>query len=105
GDRHGANLFANCLIALDAATGERKWHFQFVHHDLWDRDPPAAPVLCEVMRAGKKIAAVAQVLKSGHVWVFDRETGESLFPWREEPAPASELAGEVSWPTQPIPLK
>jgi len=105
GDRLGANLFANCLIALDAATGKRKWHFQFVHHDLWDRDLPAAPVLCEVTRGGKKIAAVAQVTKSGHVWVFDRETGESLFPWREEPVPASELQGEVAAKTQPMPLK
>jgi len=105
GDRVGANLFANCLIALDAATGKRKWHFQFVHHDVWDRDPPAAPVLCEVTRDGKKIAAVAQVLKSGHVWVFNRDTGESLFPWREEPIPASDLKGEVTWPTQPMPLK
>lgn len=105
GDRIGSNLFANCLIALDAATGKRKWHFQFVHHDIWDRDPPAAPVLCEVMRAGKKIAAVAQVTKSGHVWVFDRETGESLFPWREEPVAPSRLAGETAWPTQPMPLK
>jgi quinoprotein glucose dehydrogenase len=104
-DRPGENLFSNCLIALDAATGKRKWHFQFVHHDVWDRDPPAAPVLCEVMRDGKKIAAVAQVLKSGHVWVFDRETGESLFPWHEMPVPASDLKGEVTWPTQPMPLK
>jgi quinoprotein glucose dehydrogenase len=105
GDRTGANLYANCLLALDAATGKRKWHFQFVHHDLWDRDPPAAPVLCEVTRNGRKVAAVAQVTKSGHVWVFDRETGESLFPWRETPVPASELKGEVAWPTQPEPLK
>jgi quinoprotein glucose dehydrogenase len=105
GDRHGDNLYANCLIALDAATGERKWHFQFVHHDQWDRDLPAPPVLCEVTRAGKKIAAVAQVTKSGHVWVIDRETGESLFPWREEPVPASILAGEKSSPTQPRPLR
>jgi quinoprotein glucose dehydrogenase len=105
GDRHGDNLYANCLIALDAATGERKWHFQFVHHDIWDRDLPAAPVLCEVVRDGKKIAAVAQVTKSGHVWAFNRDTGESLFPWREEPVPKSILAGEKSSPTQPLPLK
>ena len=103
GDRHGDNLYANCLIALDAATGERKWHFQFVHHDQWDRDLPAPPVLCEVTREGKKIAAVAQATKSGHVWVFDRETGESLFPWSEVPVPASILAGEKSSPTQPVP--
>ncbi len=105
GDRHGDNLYANCLIALDAATGERKWHFQFVHHDMWDRDLPAPPVLCEVTRDGRKIAAVAQVTKSGHVWVFNRETGESLFPWREEPVPKSILAGEKSSPTQPLPQK
>jgi len=105
GDRHGDNLYADCLIALDAATGKRKWHFQFVHHDIWDRDLPAPPVLCEVTRGGNKIAAVAQVTKSGHVWVFDRETGESLFPWREEPVPKSILAGEKSAATQPRPLK
>lgn len=105
GNRQGANLYANCLLALDARTGERKWHFQFTHHDLWDRDPPAAPVLCEVQRDGKKIAAVAQVTKTGHVWVFARDTGESLFPWREEPVPASTMEGETAWPTQPMPLK
>lgn len=105
GDRAGDNLYANCLLALDAATGERKWHFQFVHHDLWDRDPPAAPVLCEVVREGKKIAAVVQITKSGHVWAFNRETGESLFPWREEPVPVSSLEGEKTAPTQPVPLK
>lgn len=105
GDRPGTNLFANCLIALDAATGKRKWHFQFVHHDVWDRDLPAPPVLCEVTREGRKIPAVAQVTKSGHVWVFDRETGESLFPWREEPVPQSILGGEQTWPTQPVPQK
>ncbi|MGH8021848.1 MAG: M14-type cytosolic carboxypeptidase, partial [Opitutaceae bacterium] len=105
GNRLGANLFANCLLVLDAATGERKWHFQFVHHDLWDRDPPAPPVLCTVTRDEHKMPAVAQVTKSGHVWVFHRETGESLFPWREMPAPKSVLEGEVAWPTQPEPLK
>jgi quinoprotein glucose dehydrogenase len=105
GDRLGQNLYADCLLALDAATGKRKWHFQFVHHDLWDRDPPAAPVLCEVERDGKKIPAVAQITKSAHVWVFNRETGESLFPWREEPVPASRLGGEQSSATQPVPLK
>ena len=104
GNRLGANLFANCLLALDAATGERRWHFQFVHHDVWDRDPPAPPTLCTVMRNGKKIAAVSQITKSGHVWVFDRETGESIFPWRRVPVPASTLDGEVTSPTQPVPL-
>jgi quinoprotein glucose dehydrogenase len=104
GHRQGQNLFADCLLALDAATGERKWHFQFTHHDLWDRDPPAPPVLCEVTREGRKIAAVVQITKTGHVWAFDRDTGESLFPWKEMPAPASTLRGEVAWPTQPVPL-
>lgn len=105
GDRVGDNLFANSLIALDAATGERRWHFQFVRHDLLDYDLPAPPVLCEVMRAGKKIAAVAQVTKTGQVWVFDRETGESLFPWRNETVPSSTLDGEVTAVTQPYPVK
>lgn len=105
GNRVGANLFANCLLALDAATGERKWHFQFIHHDLWDWDLPAPPVLCTVTRNGKKIAAVALATKTGHVWAFDRETGESLFPWHEVPVPPSDLGGEVAWPTQPFPLQ
>lgn len=105
GDRLGSNLFANSLIALDAATGKRRWHFQFVHHDLWDYDLSATPVLCEVSRDGEKIAAVAQVTKTGQVWVFNRETGESLFPWREETVPPSLLKGETAATTQPIPLK
>lgn len=105
GNRIGDNLFADCLLALDAATGRRLWHFQFVHHDLWDRDPPAPPVLCEVVRDGRRIAAVAQTTKSGHVWLFNRETGESLFPWSEQPVPASDLDGESASPTQPFPEK
>ena len=105
GDRLGDNLFANSLIALDAATGKRRWHFQFVHHDLWDYDLSATPVLCEVSRNGEKIAAVAQVTKTGQVWVFNRETGESLFPWSEVAVPPSTLKGEVTAPTQPIPSK
>ena len=105
GNRLGDNLFANCLIALDANTGRRRWHFQFVHHDLWDRDLPAPPTLCTITRDGRKIPAVAQITKSGHVWVFNRETGESLFPWREEPVPASTVEGEVTARTQPRPLK
>ena len=80
GNRLGQNLFANCLLALDASTGERKWHFQIVHHDLWDRDLPAPPNLITVDRDGQQIKAVAQVTKSGHVFVFDRITGEPLFP-------------------------
>ena len=105
GNRIGQNLFANCLLALDAASGKRLWHFQFVHHDIWDRDPPAPPNLLRVQRDGKSIDAVAQVTKSGHVFVFNRETGEPLFPIEERIVPMSDLQGESAWPTQPIPLK
>jgi len=105
GNRIGQNLFANCLIALDAKTGRRVWHQQIVHHDLWDRDLPAPPNLLTVTHGGKKIDAVAQVTKSGHVFVFSRETGEPLFPIREVPVPMSDLQGESAWPTQPIPTK
>lgn len=103
GNRIGQNLFANCLIALDASTGRRVWHQQLVHHDLWDRDLPAPPNLLTVTRGGKRVDAVAQVTKSGHVFVFHRETGEPLFPIREVPVPRSDLSGESAWPTQPIP--
>lgn len=105
GNRIGQNLFANCLIALDANTGKRIWHYQFVHHDLWDRDLPAPPNLVTVRHAGKTIPAVAQVTKSGHVFVFNRETGEPLFPIQEHAVPPSDLQGESAWPTQPLPLK
>ena len=105
GDRAGQNLFANCLLALDAATGKRVWHFQFVHHDLWDRDLPAPPNFLTLKRGDRSIDAVAQVTKSGHVFVFDRVTGEPLFPITEKPVPPSDLAGESAWPTQPFPEK
>jgi quinoprotein glucose dehydrogenase len=105
GDRHGANLFGDCLLALDAATGKRVWHFQVVHHDLWDRDLPQAPVLVTVRRGGRDVAAVAQATKSGYVFVFDRVSGEPLFPVEERPVPASDLEGEEAWPTQPFPVK
>ena len=105
GNRIGQNLFANCLIALDARTGKRVWHHQLVHHDLWDRDLPAPPNLLTVTHGGKKVDAVAQVTKSGHVFVFNRETGEPLFPIREVPVPLSDLQGESTWPTQPLPVK
>lgn len=103
GDRKGANLFANCLLALDANTGKRLWHFQFVRHDVWDRDLPAPPNLVTVSRDGESIDAVAQVTKSGHVFVFNRDTGEPLFPIEEVPALESDLQGEETWPTQPLP--
>jgi len=103
GIRKGQNLFGNSLIALDAATGTYKWHYQVVHHDLWDRDLPANPNLVTINRNGKKIDAVAQITKNGYVYVFDRETGVPVFPIEERPVPASDLPGEVAWPTQPIP--
>ncbi|MFY0625017.1 MAG: PQQ-binding-like beta-propeller repeat protein [Reichenbachiella sp.] len=103
-NRKGANLYANCLLALDANTGNLLWHFQAVHHDIWDRDFPAPPTLVTVEKEGKKIDAVAQIAKSGHVYVFDRETGESLFPIEEKPYEPSNLIGEETWPTQPLPL-
>ncbi|MGX1928369.1 outer membrane protein assembly factor BamB family protein [Flagellimonas sp. 2504JD4-2] len=105
GDREGENLFANSLLALDAETGERVWHFQMVHHDMWDRDLPAPPNLFEMERDGEQIPAVAQVTKSGHVFIFNRLTGEPLFPIEEKEYPASKLDGEIAHKTQPLPLK
>jgi quinoprotein glucose dehydrogenase len=105
GDRIGANLFANTLLALDAETGRRLWHFQTVHHDLWDRDLPAAPNLVTVTRDARRVDAVAQITKSGFVFVFDRESGRPLFPIEERAVPASDLTGEQAWPTQPFPLE
>lgn len=104
-DRKGANLFANCVLALDAATGSRVWHFQIVHHDLWDRDLPAPPNLVTVRHNGKKRDAVAQITKSAHVFLFDRDTGEPLFPVEERPVQSSDVPGEEAWPTQPVPVK
>lgn len=104
-NRHGDNLFANSLLALDAKTGKRLWHFQFVKHDVWDRDLPTAPSLVQVKRGGKLIDAVAQPTKSGHLFVFNRETGESLFPLEERKVPPSEIDGEVLAKTQVLPLK
>ncbi|WP_238934453.1 outer membrane protein assembly factor BamB family protein [Aurantibacter crassamenti] len=105
GIRKGSNLYSNCLLALDARTGEYIWHFQMTHHDLWDRDPPAPPNLLMIEREGKKIPAVAQVTKQGYVYVFDRKTGEPLFDIAEMPVPKSTLEGESTWPTQPLPTK
>jgi quinoprotein glucose dehydrogenase len=105
GQRHSRNLFANTLLALDARTGQRLWHFQTVHHDLWDRDLPTAPNLVTITRDRKLVSAIAQITKSGFVFLFDRKTGAPLFPVEERPAPPSDLRGEQAWPTQPIPLK
>lgn len=103
GDRHGKNLFANSLLALDAATGERIWHFQLVHHDVWDYDVASPPSLITVQKNGRRIDAVAQPTKMGHLFVFNRETGEPVFPVKERPVPQSTLKGEKLWPTQPFP--
>lgn len=105
GNRKGENLFANTLLALDAETGERIWHYQFVHHDILDRDLPAPPNLLTVTHGGEQVDAVAQITKQGYVFVFDRQTGEPLFPIEERPVPASDVPGEQAWPTQPIPVK
>ena len=104
-NRLGDDLFANCVIALKADSGERVWHFQGVEHDLWDRDFPAAPALVTVRRRGRLTDAVAQITKSGYVFVFDRETGRPLFPIEYRPVPASDVDGEVTAKTQPFPLQ
>ncbi|CAL1517933.1 PQQ-binding-like beta-propeller repeat protein [Chitinophaga sp. MM2321] len=106
GKRRGSNLYADCILALDAATGKYIWHFQYIHHDTWDWDPSSAPVLLTVNHDGKKIDAVAQTTKTGFVFLFDRENGTPLFPVIETPVDTvTELTGERLWPTQPIPQK
>ncbi|HKY03402.1 MAG TPA: PQQ-binding-like beta-propeller repeat protein, partial [Blastocatellia bacterium] len=104
-DRAGDNLFANCLIALRAETGERVWHFQAVRHDIWDRDFPSPPSLVTVSRDGRLIDAVAQPTKSGHIYLFERETGKPLFPIEYRKYPPSDIPGEVTAETQPLPVK
>ncbi len=105
GDRIGADLFGDCLLALDLRTGRRVWHFQTVHHDLWDYDLTAAPKLLSVRRNGQMVDVVAQATKSGFLFVFNRVTGEPLWPIEERPVPKSDAPGEQSWPTQPFPTK
>jgi len=105
GDRIGDNLFADCLLALNAETGQRIWHFQAVKHDLWDRDFPAAPTLVNVTRNGKEVAAVAQTSKQGFVYLFDRANGTPLFPLEFHKYPASNVPGEVAAQEQPLPTR
>ena len=105
GDRKGANLYGNSVVALDAATGKLKWHQQLVHHDIWDYDVPAAPTLVDVKRNGRTIPAVAVVTKMALVFIFDRVTGEPIFGLEERPVPQTNVPGEATWPTQPFPLK
>ncbi len=104
-NRIGNDLYANSLLALDAKTGKRVWSYQFVHHDLWDRDLPAPPTLVTLQCDGRHIDAVAQVTKSGHVFVFERETGKPVFPIVENPVPQTDVPGEQTSATQPVPLK
>jgi quinoprotein glucose dehydrogenase len=104
-NRTGANLYANCLLALDAATGRLIWYYQAVHHDIWDRDFPSPPSLVTVTHDGRRIDAVAQTSKHGFVFLFERTTGRPLFPIEEQPFPASTVPGEHAWPTQPIPTR
>ncbi len=105
GHRPGANLFAETLLALDAKTGKRVWHFQGVHHGIWDYDFPAAPILADINVNGTTIKAVAQVSKQGFTYVFDRRTGVPVWPIEERPVPPSTAPGEKAWPTQPHPTK
>jgi quinoprotein glucose dehydrogenase len=102
-DRAGANLFGTSLVALDARTGKRLWHFQFVHHDLWDLDPSAAPQLTTIRHAGRTRDVVVAGVKTPWLYVFDRVTGEPIWPIEERPVPVSDMPGEHSWPTQPYP--
>jgi quinoprotein glucose dehydrogenase len=103
-DRTGANLFGDCLIALNARNGKLIWYFQMVHHDIWDYDNGTSPMLLTVRHNGKMVDVVAQAGKEGFVWVFNRKTGEPMWPIEERPVPRSDMPGEVTWPTQPFPL-
>jgi quinoprotein glucose dehydrogenase len=105
GDRPGANLFGNSVVAVDAVTGKYKWHFQVVHHDLWDSDLPPAPSLIDIVKDGKKIPALAQIGKTSWMFILDRTTGKPVFGVEERPVPKGDVPGEWYSPTQPFPLK
>jgi len=105
GDRKGANLFGNSVVAVDIQTGTYKWHFQTIHHDIWDHDPPAPPGLFEIVRDGRTIPALALTTKSGYMYILNRETGQSIFGVEERAVPKSDVPGETTFPTQPIPVK
>ncbi len=105
GERPGPNLYSDSLVCLDAATGARKWHFQMVHHDLWDYDNPTAPILADITVNGRPIKAVVQVTKQAFTFVFDRVTGEPVWPIEERPVPKSTVPGEWTAPTQPFPTR
>lgn len=105
GDRKGANLFGNSVVAVDVHTGKYKWHFQTIHHDLWDADPPAPPTLFDIVRNGRAIPALALTTKSGYLYILNRETGQPIFGVEERPVPKSDVPGELAFPTQPFPVK
>lgn len=105
GDRKGANLYGNSVVAVDIETGKYRWHFQTIHHDLWDADPPAPPGLFDITRNGRTIPALALTTKSGYVYILNRETGQPVFGVQERPVPKSEVPGEFAFETQPFPVK
>jgi quinoprotein glucose dehydrogenase len=105
GDRHGANLFGNSVVAVDIQSGAYKWHFQTIHHDLWDADPPAPPSLFDIVRDGRTTPALALTTKSGYLYILNRENGQPIFGVEERPMPKSDVPGELAYPTQPIPVK
>src|SRR5437773_329258 len=105
GDRQGANLFGNSVVAVDIQTGTYKWHFQTIHHDIWDHDPPAPPGLFDVVRNGRTEPALALTTKSGYMFILNRETGQPIFGVEERPVEKSDVAGEAPFATRPIPVK
>jgi quinoprotein glucose dehydrogenase len=105
GDRKGANLYGNSVVAVDIQTGKYKWHFQTIHHDLWDHDPPAPPSLFDITRNGRTVPALSVTTKSGYLYILNRETGEPIFGVEERPVPKSDVPGELAFPTQPFPVK
>jgi quinoprotein glucose dehydrogenase len=104
-DRKGMNLYANCVVALDANSGKLRWYYQMVHHDIWDYDNASTPMLMTVLHNSKPVDIVAEASKTGFLWVFDRVTGKPLWPVEEHPVPKSPMQGEETWPTQPFPSK
>jgi quinoprotein glucose dehydrogenase len=105
GDRKGANLFGNSVVAVDLETGQYRWHFQTIHHDLWDADPPAPPSLFDIVRDGRTVPALGLTTKSGYLYILNRETGQPIFGVEERAVAKSEAPGEVTFPTQPFPVK
>ena len=105
GDREGANLYANSVVAVDALSGEYRWHFQTIRHDLWDADPPAPPVLFDIEQDGAAVPALGVTTKSGYLYILNRESGEPIFGVEERSVPASDVPGEETYPTQPFPVK